>query len=293
MNHYLNLQSKFFLWLSLITIAIAFLFSSNSNTHNFLLLILMIALLGVPHGALDTLFAKKAFELNTHLRWVKFVLIYLVLSLLVFTFWLLFPTPFFIIFLAFSALHFADDIGHIKTKSLSILYGLNIILLPTILQKNQLITLYGYIIEHTAVLLLLKVMQPLAIIITGCTLMICIIKKKQIEMHHKIDILSVSLLLLLVHPLISFTVYFCFMHSLRHVIRAKFYFLEQSNQRFLLMLVVPTIAVLLFCIVMFSNMPTNQWDANLIKLTFVTLAALTFPHAFLLNKVGFMKSIKR
>jgi Brp/Blh family beta-carotene 15,15'-monooxygenase len=291
MHHYLNLQSKVFLVVAIISLCVAFLVAGSTNMPNFLLLILMIALFGVPHGALDTLFAQQAFELNTIQRWVKFVIIYLILSLLVFTIWLLFPTQFFILFLAFSALHFADDIGHIRPPVLSLLYGINIILLPSILQTNHLSTLYGYLIEQADALILLKLMQPLAIIVAFLTLIILFMKKNQIELHNKIDMLSVSALILLIHPLVAFTIYFCLMHSARHIIRSKFFFSKQSNQRFMFMLLMPTCAVLAFCLFAFANMPANQFDENLIKLTFVTLAALTFPHAFLLKKVGFIKSM--
>lgn len=291
MPHFLNLQSKVFLVVSLIALCIAFLLANNTNAPNVLFLIVMIALFGVPHGALDTLFAQQAFELNSFQRWVKFVAIYLLLSLLVFTFWLLFPTVFFISFLAFSALHFADDIAHIRPSILSTLYGMNIILLPSIFQTNHLMTLYGYLIEQADALILLKWMQPIAIVVAFLTLNIMFMKKNQIERHHKIDMVSVSALMLFIHPLLAFTIYFCLMHSARHIIRSKFFFMAQSNQRFILMLLVPTGAVLVFCLFAFANMPTNQLNENLIKLTFVTLAALTFPHAYLLNKVGFIKSV--
>jgi len=291
MHHYLNLQSKVFLVVAFITLCVAFLVAGSASAPNFLFLILMIALFGVPHGALDTLFAQQAFELNTVKRWVKFVIMYLILSLLVFAVWMIFPTLFFIIFLAFSALHFADDIGHIRPPFLSLLYGINIILLPSILQTNYLSTLYGYLIEQADALLLLKLMQPLAILVACLTLITLFMKKNQIELQHKIDMLTVCSLMLLIHPLLSFTIYFCLMHSARHIIRSRFFFLTQSNQRFMFMLLLPTCAVIVFCMFAFANMPTNQFDENLIKLTFVTLAALTFPHAFLLKKVGFMKSM--
>lgn len=291
MLHYINLQSKVFLLVSLIALCIASVLANNANTPNILFLIVMIAIFGVPHGALDTLFAQQAFELNNIRRWLKFVVIYLMLSLLVFMFWVLFPTIFFIGFLAFSALHFADDISNIRPSVLSILYGINIILLPSVLQKNHLITLYGYLIEQADALVLLKFMQPFAIFVVSITLIILFLKKNQIEQHHKIDVVSVSGLMLFIHPLLAFTIYFCFMHSARHIIRSRFYFTDQSGQKFLLMLLLPTCVVLSFCIFTFFNMPANEFGSNLVKLTFVTLATLTFPHAFLLNKVGFIKSI--
>jgi hypothetical protein len=76
MAKYLILQSNLFMVITIVTIALFYLGLGNTSTTNVLALILIITFFGVPHGALDTLFAKKAFALNSIKKWLQFVSIY-------------------------------------------------------------------------------------------------------------------------------------------------------------------------------------------------------------------------
>jgi Brp/Blh family beta-carotene 15,15'-monooxygenase len=281
--------------ITIVTIALFYLGLGNTSTTNVLALILIITFFGVPHGALDTLFAKKAFALNSIKKWLQFVSVYLSLSIGVLIFWMVLPTFFFILFLCFSAIHFSDDLGSINPKLLGTLYGFNIITLPSILHSNELAKLYGYLIDYGHAVEIVNVMMPFSIVFAALTILITVVislKKYPIEQRHIWEIVAVSVLMLLAEPLLAFTIYFCFMHSARHVLRAKFYFVEYSNTALLITLIVPTLIVLLFCAGFFQLLPIEKFNENLIKVTFATLAALTFPHAFLLSKVGFLKWLK-
>jgi len=295
MAKYLILQSNLFMVITIVTIALFYLGLGNTSTTNVLALILIITFFGVPHGALDTLFAKKAFALNSIKKWLQFVSIYLSLSIGVLIFWMVLPTFFFILFLCFSAIHFSDDLGSINPKLLGTLYGFNIITLPSILHSNELAKLYGYLIDYGHAVEIVNVMMPFSIVFAALTILITVVislKKYPIEQRHIWEIVAVSVLMLLAEPLLAFTIYFCFMHSARHVLRAKFYFVEYSNTALLITLIVPTLIVLLFCAGVFQLLPIEKFNENLIKVTFATLAALTLPHAFLLSKVGFLKWLK-
>ena len=295
MAKYLILQSNLFMVITIVTIALFYLGLGNTSTTNVLALILIITFFGVPHGALDTLFAKKAFALNSIKKWLQFVSVYLSLSIGVLIFWMVLPTFFFILFLCFSAIHFSDDLGSINPKLLGTLYGFNIITLPSILHSNELAKLYGYLIDYGHAVEIVNVMMPFSIVFAALTILITVVislKKYPIEQRHIWEIVAVSVLMLLAEPLLAFTIYFCFMHSARHVLRAKFYFVEYSNTALLITLIVPTLIVLLFCAGVFQLLPLEKFNENLIKVTFATLAALTFPHAFLLSKVGFLKWLK-
>ena len=295
MTKYLILQSNLFMVITVVTIALSYLGGDNTSTPSVLALILIITFFGVPHGALDTLFAKKAFTLNSIKKWLQFVSIYLSLSIGILIFWMALPTFFFILFLSFSALHFSDDLSNINPKLLGTLYGFNIITFPSILHSSELAKLYGYLIDDGNAVKIVNIMMPFSIVFAVITILITVVinlKKYPIEQRQIWEIAAVSVLMLLAEPLLAFTIYFCFMHSARHIFRAKFYFVEYSNTALLFTLIIPTLIVLLFCACVFQLLPIEKVDENLIKVTFATLAALTFPHAFLLSKVGFLKWLK-
>jgi Brp/Blh family beta-carotene 15,15'-monooxygenase len=297
MTQYLKIQRITFVFVAFLAILSA-LFSSDSFNSSFLLaLILIITFFGVPHGSLDVLFAKKGLGLANLTAWIKFLSGYLLISALAITFWLLLPTVFFILFLLFSALHFSDDLLGYKATSVGLLYGLNIITLPSILHLEELTMLYGYLINPTHASMLVSSMQLIAATSAFLTLVMTFIYVKKEKGNPPaqsllLEVVIVGLLMLIVRPLLAFTIYFCFMHSARHILRAKFFFSDFSNTTLLTNLIAPTIIVLVFCFFVFQTLPSNTFDANLIKVTFAALAALTFPHAFLLHKVGFLKWLK-
>ena len=295
MNRFLQIQSNAFFVIAMMTIAWHYMVADKLGTSNLFVLILLIAFFGVPHGSLDALFAKKAFALITRRDWFKFVGLYLCLSMAVLIFWLRLPTIFFVLFLGFSALHFSDDISDISPKLISFLYGCNIILLPSILHSDQLALLYGYLIDNNDAIAIVRLMRPFAMATMLLSALLTVrfyLKKQLIHTRPLLEITAVSLLVFVVKPLLAFTIYFCFMHSARHLLRAKFYFKDDSNKHFLFTLILPTLFVLIFCVGIFQLLPTQNVDENLVKVTFAALAALTFPHAFLLSKVGFLKWLK-
>jgi Brp/Blh family beta-carotene 15,15'-monooxygenase len=285
-----------FVFIAIITIISSFFMVEAIGATSIFVLIIIIAFFGVPHGSLDTLFAHKGFALITLVDWFKFIGIYMSISLGVLIFWLYLPTIFFIIFLFCSALHFSDDLVNHTSKVLSILYGFNIILLPSILYSNELANLYGNLIDISYSISIVKVMWTLAIaslIITSVTCMNFFIKKELVvDKRQLLETVIVGLLFFSVEPLCAFTIYFCFMHSARHILRAKFYFDDYSSKALLLTLIVPTVIVVIFCSLYFQILPSGNLNENLIKVTFIALAALTFPHSFLLTKVGFLKWVK-
>jgi len=296
MTKYITLQSNVFMTITLLTLFLSYVLLDINSALNVLSLVLVIAIFGVPHGALDTLFAKKLFALSTTVSWLIFISAYLSLSVIVLACWLLFPTVFFILFLAFSAVHFADDLRDNQSVFCSALYGFNIIILPSVLYSNDLALLYGNLIDSIYTVNIVNVMRPLAItsaLLTLCFLLTSVLNiKGRKDKRPMLELVAVSALMLLVKPLLAFTIYFCLMHSARHIIRARFYFNEYSNTALLFALVLPTLAVLVFCVLAFQLLPTGKVHESLIKITFAALAALTFPHAFLLVKVGFLKWLK-
>ena len=98
--------------------------------------------------------------------------------------------------------------------------------------------------------------------------------------------LSVLILNYVFTPLIAFTIYFCFLHSIRHIISIS-YELNPSNffpgvKSFIkkaLPLTVVTAVLYLLAIVFLLN--TYGLNDVIIKVIFIGLASLTFPHILL------------
>ena len=257
-----------------------------------IILAVFIVILGVPHGSLDTLFAKELFNLSQLKKWSKFILLYSMIAALVVAFWWLLPTLFLILFLLISIIHFSDDLIAGTPKLSRILYGGIIIFLPALLYTDELTRLYGYLID----------IQHAKWLVTACYymafpwllgLVVVIYQLCRTHIVSSLEVAAVAMLATFTPPLLAFTVYFCAMHSVRHLIRSSQFLKNTSKKTMLASLIIPTIVVFGVGYMVWKHMNVSSIDAGLIKIVFVTLAALTVPHMMLLEKSGFSNWIKK
>ena len=92
-------------------------------------------------------------------------------------------------------------------------------------------------------------------------------------------------------PLIAFTIYFCFLHSLRHTASLKHEF-NINIQEFIKKawpLTLTTSILFFFGIYILTGFQNVPIDSSIINVIFIGLASLTFPHIlleYLLEKNG-------
>ena len=101
-----------------------------------------------------------------------------------------------------------------------------------------------------------------------------------------LDMLNILILNYVFTPLIAFTIYFCFLHSIRHIISISY---ELDPNSFLdgvkifikkaLPLTIVTAVLYLLAILFLSNL--YALNDVIIKVIFIGLASLTFPHILL------------
>ena len=284
-------HSIVFSLIALVAITLSWQFSALQQAKALLILMLLISVLGIPHGALDTLFAKQHWQLSSAKGWLIFLLGYVLLAGLVVGFWLLEPMLFFMGFMVISIFHFADDLPGTTPLMARTLYGGAIIVLPTLLHQQQIAQLFSYFISLQEANKLANIMHFLAFIWSAGIIASGFICFKT-NQYTSLEIASVSLLALLASPLVAFTIYFCGMHSLRHLLRSYTYLSHTTKTLKLAALTFPTLFVFItaaFCWPLLKNQAT---DIKMVQLLFVTLAALTVPHMLLLYLSGFTTWLK-
>ena len=87
-------------------------------------------------------------------------------------------------------------------------------------------------------------------------------------------------------PLTAFTIYFCFLHSVRHSISLAIDLDENNLQNGLKLFILKALPLTLLTIfisiiVLFLLNDVNYIDDAILKLIFIGLASLTFPHILL------------
>ena len=250
-----------------------------------LLAIGAILLLGVPHGGLDGAVARRIGWPPGLMSWLGFHLAYVILAVLAAGLWWLFPLAGLGVFLLISALHFGgSDIASVGTDSLPWMAhgGLVPIAIPSLqpaLVEPIFVILVGA--ENANLLLngLISLLLPWLLIIIGY----CFYAYKQSQYRRPLASLLFFLgLIVVLPPLVSFALYFCFWHSRGHMLRLWQSLGLNERRRSGLEAAAYTVMSWLTAGLIFYYVQTPS-TAALVKLTFIGLAALTLPHMLLVD----------
>ena len=118
-------------------------------TQQILLLAPIVAVLGLPHGALDLPIAEMLWPLKGWRGKLRFAIFYLGLTALVIALWLAVPGLALCAFLAYSALHFADDWQN-SALPLRWTGGLATVGAPALFHRSDVTTLFTHLASAPA-----------------------------------------------------------------------------------------------------------------------------------------------
>ena len=287
MHKILLFQSNLAIAASLLVALLSLGMSPHLNPTMLLGALSLVVILGVPHGSLDVLFARQTYQLAHMTKWIKFLSLYMASCLLIIALWMLAPGFFFVAFLILSAIHFSDDINLPGHQLLKLSYGFAIISLPSLMNGNELTNLYGMIVDAKLAQQIVLISKYVSLFLLPALLLLFYINK--VNFRSQLEITSISILFLLATPILAFTIYFCLMHSARHLVRSRFFLEAFQRQQFIYALILPTIAVIIMGFGIWHFKLAPSFERDLIQIIFVGLAALTVPHAWVLNKANFSK----
>lgn len=244
----------------------------------------LIVLLGVPHGALDTIFARQLYGIQTLGGWLRFAVIYVFLGVSVVGFFMLTPSGFLIGFLLISMLHFSGDPAAGTPWLARALYGGAIIVLPTVLHAGEITRLFALLVGIDAATLVTPFLGLLAWPwLIGLAL--AAIQRLPKNWLTSLEMGAVAVLAVLAPPLISFTVFFCAMHSARHILRTIDYSGRSPAGLILGATLLPMLGVLVASAAAWHFLDGTPINGAIIQLVFVGLAALAVPHMALVERV--------
>jgi len=247
----------------------------------------LIVTVGVSHGSLDHIKGNKLLELFNIKNKLLFYFGYIVISLTIIVLWLIFPLITLAIFLIVAAYHFGKEDAvfgkNKKTKLLNLflfLKGSLVILAPLYFNPEETIKIF-----ETLNVQLNQINNNILIAIIVLSLISNFFVNKNIFLSF-LDSFTIIMLNLNFVPLVAFTIYFCFLHSLRHSLSL---IEEIDNKNFkkglnnFLKKAFPLtlITVIVFLIAVFFLNKYYLLDSAILKVIFIGLASLTFPHILL------------
>ena len=265
-----------------------------------LICLLLILVIGVSHGSLDHIKGKKLLKTFNLNNISIFYFTYLLLAISITIFWILFPSTALIIFLIVASYHFGkEDTQFLINENtyvnqlLFLFKGSLIILAPLLFHFDETISIFKLLlIKNETFYSSLAFIENnkllnIGIIISTLSSIFLFIKNFELKKFTIfLDYFSIIILNYYFTPLIAFTIYFCFLHSIRHSISLMIE-LDQNNLKNGLLIffkkALPlTILTAIFCLIGMYFLNKNYgFDSSILKLIFIGLASLTFPHILL------------
>jgi Brp/Blh family beta-carotene 15,15'-monooxygenase len=247
----------------------------------------LIATIGVSHGSLDDFKGAKLLKILKIKNKLLFYFIYILISLAVISSWLIFPLFMLAVFLVVAAYHFGKEdsvFGKInKFKLLNLLLFL----------KGSLIILAPLYFHHYETIQIFEILgvkltqynNSLIIVLIYLSLISNFFINKNVLLS-LLDSFTIIILNINFEPLLAFTIYFCFLHSIRHSLSL---IQDINNRNFKKGLIsflkkalpLTIITAFAFLIAVFLLNEYYLLDSAILKVVFIGLASLTFPHILL------------
>jgi len=260
----------------------------------------LILSIGVCHGSLDNLKGRKLFQIFGINNFFIFYLSYILISVSVIILWMIIPSTSLLIFLIVASHHFGkEDTQFLIIKDsylnqlLFLLKGSLIILAPMYFHFDETISIFKLLlVENETFYEFLNLIETNKILLYGIivsTLSSIILFSKNFELKKFtifLDYFSILIVNYFFSPLIAFTIYFCFLHSIRHSISLMSELdkndLTNGLKIFIKKAMPLTILTATFCFLgLYFLNNTYSFDSSILKMIFIGLASLTFPHILL------------
>ena len=287
----------FFLFCNIVSLPIIKAYNLSISPLVCLLLILII---GVSHGSLDHIKGRKLLKIFQINNIITFYTSYILLAVTIIILWVLLPTIVLIAFLIVASFHFGKedtqfliDNNSYLNQFLFFLKGSLVILAPLYFNFNETVSIFKLLlIENESFYQSLNAIEnnnflTIGIVLSSLSSIILFFKKFELRKFTIFfDYFSIIIINMHFSPLIAFTIYFCFLHSIRHSISLITELDQESLRNGLLVFIKKatplTILTTIFCLIGLYFLNNNyNLDSAILKLIFIGLASLTFPHILL------------
>jgi Brp/Blh family beta-carotene 15,15'-monooxygenase len=287
----------FFLFSNIFSVII---FKFNNFDISPLICLLFILTIGVSHGSLDHVKGKKLFNILNISKISIFYFSYILIAILVIIIWIIIPFISLMCFLLVASYHFGkEDTQFLMNENsyfnqlLFFLKGLLIIAAPMFFHFDETIIIFklllvdNEIFYSTLEFIEVNKIVPIAIILSSLSGICLLLRKFEIKKFIIfLDYFSILVLNYYLTPLVAFTIYFCFLHSIRHSI-TLIYDIDKNDFKnglkiFSQKALPLTILTAIFCLIGLYLLNNNyDFNSSILKIIFIGLASLTFPHILL------------
>ncbi|MFT4888548.1 MAG: Brp/Blh family beta-carotene 15,15'-monooxygenase [Pseudohongiellaceae bacterium] len=249
-----------------------------SQSTQLLLLLAAVAVAGLPHGALDPLIARRAKLWQRGSGLLAFSLLYLLIAGTTFSLWMFFPDTTLASLIVMSVWHFSGDWRSALPRSQCLAMAAAVICAPAFWHRIEVNEIFSYLTSTNAHLFssFMVYLLPLSLL----TALVALVRKKNSDANLFIEFAMLMLAAAVLPPLIFFLVYFCLLHSPRHLLEVTQGFTRAEVASYG---IVFTTMSLCLAVATFFLLPDTGISERLTQVLFIGLLVLTVPHMLIIE----------
>ncbi len=249
-----------------------------------------VIFIGLPHGAFDGAVAMALGWAKRPWMMLAFIGGYIGLAALVVIFWLAFPDIALLAFLGISLIHFGLG-DAITGKGIALLvqtiaHGGMVIGGISLFHKAEVDIIYSYLTGGDTELIWIYIEQSSIVIGLALCIYLALAIMRPALRPRLFEIVCLGFIFYMLPPLAGFAFYFCMVHTPRHLFRIWRQLGRQnfSPRSMMIMAAGFSFASWLAAGIALWMMPSSMSaDAQLLRVIFIGLAALTVPHMMLVD----------
>jgi len=265
--------------------------------HASLVALAFVVVIGLPHGAFDGAIARHLGYSRTLGGLIKFITVYLGLAGAVVAFWVWQPGLALALFLLISAVHFgygdATATNGIARAVQIAAHGGVAVFGISLFHLQQVTPIYAALTNGDIMLAgMMTEMFPIFIMPVAALYLIVAIRDAGLR-PRLVELALLCLLLSVVPPLVGFAIYFCVIHTGRHMRHIWDRVSSHATPRHILS------QAMLFTLASWGGGAMMLWwldsgniSQDLLQVIFIGLAALTVPHMILVDGLFRRRDVK-
>ena len=258
--------------------------------------IILISLFGIPHGAIDNIIYLSSNKITK----TRFYLIYIVTIIIYCLFWWLTPIISLVFFLFLSSFHFGEsqlvDYSFVNIKKI-IYFFWGIALISTLIfyNNNELLHLSNQFIDTEKFSQVFDIILFKYIFYFSNLIIISLLFYENYKLSiSNQQLMNEIFILILIHltfklfPLIiSFTLYFIFLHSIK-VLKQEFDYLKSLHSdlnilNFIKLLYPHTLLSIVFLVIFLLLMHFGFINISVFLFSIIGISVITLPHAIIMS----------
>jgi beta-carotene 15,15'-dioxygenase len=254
------------------------LFAGMNSVQATMIAALFIAVVGIPHGTLDVEIAAVRFGKSDISGKVVILAGYLACAIGMALCWMVAPAIALSLFLIISIVHFGLDWRGGADPFLAIMVGWALIALPALSHPQAVSDIFAILTGSPTGSTISAVLACAAAPAALGSLVFAFWAFKNNERQNAVDVLACMAAAIFLPPLVAFAVFFCGLHSPRHMAEALRESAGISSAKKGAIIAAVFLLSLAIGVLLFMGQSNLQVESGVIRTAFMLISILTVPH---------------